>query len=496
LSHAAAVLRELGALAQALRQPLALPPVSACADLADRLAAPSAAPARLPEQRLEVLRQELRRVCAGAGASALPPRLLRRAPLVFWHGAPPAATFPDLLDTFVAAAARRPLWLRDLIEVWLRDFDPARHRVPDVGRAIASLLRHAEHPQLRRWHEAHQRYAIFDAVDGPRRLARELLGGPEAREDVLKRVGMDDPQRADGGFFRSTLRALLADLPHGLRNDAGAAVWARARELLEVETEARDLSGRIVRKKALRFVEMRTEVALACLAPWLSPPPGAAPREEIKGFLVRTLGDPRIERTNWETDREDAKKDLDRAKHLVLSWLAEESLEAFLALISQTNDDKQWRYRQAFWRACFRKVPGAQVWVVLGGALARRAEVNRHLHGAFGRMEGSRCDHQAVLLMRLGHLVLSEWTNDGPVRAWDETDQRCPRLYRRDRYQAADLRAPSLDFPDHPERGIGGATSGRGLWHRNGEDGLWQGCAAVLLHHRLGVPLTKRDYMP
>jgi hypothetical protein len=58
------------------------------------------------------------------------------------------------------------------------------------------------------------------------------------------------------------------------------------------------------------------------------------------------------------------------------------------------------------------------------------------------------------------------------------------------------LRERGLNFPDHPSTGKGGANDGRGLWHRNPEGGLWQGCAAALLRNRLGIALTSADYMP
>jgi hypothetical protein len=92
------------------------------------------------------------------------------------------------------------------------------------------------------------------------------------------------------------------------------------------------------------------------------------------------------------------------------SWLAAASLETFFALISETNDDPQWQYRRAFWRACLRKMPRdrpAEVWVVLGPGMAARAKAVKDLASAHGRMEASgQYGEQAVLLLRLGNIVL------------------------------------------------------------------------------------------
>jgi hypothetical protein len=134
-------------------------------------------------------------------------------------------------------------------------------------------------------------------------------------------------------------------------------------------------------------------------------------------------------------------------------------------------------------------MPNAEVWVVLGPILANRAKSIPMLASGFGVMQtGGSQNDQAVLLMKMGNLVLSEWSNVGPVRAWDSGSRECPSLYRA-RYQASELREMSLDFP-------GGTPNGKGLWHQSGDRGLWQGRTAALLVEKLGLRLTPKDYMP
>jgi hypothetical protein len=298
---------------------------------------------------------------------------------------------------------------------------------------------------------------------------------------------MNEPLRAVGGFYRHAISELLNALPRALQSQHAPLAWERAAGLLEVRLTERDRQGRVVEKSALRFPDYAGPIALAALAPWLTGSAGStAPRDAVKTFLVRTIGDPRLYPQRWAGAT-------DAAIALMRSWLAADSLEAFLSLISQNNDDQQWRYRQAFWRACMRRIPNIEVWVVLGAALADRAEAHRDLNGSFGRLE-SPAD-QAVLLIGLGNLVMSEWSNVGAVRAWAIEDKLCPKLYGRN-YNGAALRERGLNFPDHPTTGKGGSHDGAGLWHRKPERGLWQGCAAALLRNRLNVTLTTADYMP
>ena len=119
------------------------------------------------------------------------------------------------------------------------------------------------------------------------------------------------------------------------------------------------------------------------LLPWLRGGAGVVPREEIKAFLLRVVGDPRVEAARWATVGEEATE-------LMRAWLAKASLEAFLSLISQTNDASQWRDRQKFWQACLAKMPSAEIWVVLGPGLAGRIKTLRDLYaGGFGEMDGA-----------------------------------------------------------------------------------------------------------
>jgi hypothetical protein len=448
---------------------------------------------------LTKLRNDLQLAADAGGVAGLPAKLLRSAPLVFWHDERPAILIPGLLREFLAATEQdgqpRPRWLRTLIEAWLHDFALGLVAHAEVGRAISTLLaRGSAHPTLVQWRRADERYAMFDAARGPERVGRALLEGHDPIADVLLETGMDDPLRAEGGFFRASMVRLVESLPRVMQTGSASVAWQRAAALLEVTQTVRDRHGRIAEKAALRFPDMAASIIQAALAPWLSGNPGAAPRDAVKAFLVRNIGDPRLVPQRWSGASE-------AAIALVRSWLAADSLEAFLSLISQTNDDQQWRYRQAFWRACLRRIPNAEVWVVLGAALAERAEAIRDLHGSFGRLDEP--NDQAVLLIRMGDLVMSEWSNVGPVRAWAVGETNCPRLYRgtyrRDRRRGDDidgLREHGLNFPDHPATGNGGSHDGKGLWHRQPEKGLWQGCAAALLRNRLRVSLTPADYMP
>ena len=296
---------------------------------------------------------------------------------------------------------------------------------------------------------------------------------------------MNDPLRAAGRFFRATNLAAIDSLPQVLCSDGGNHCWMRFQSLSEVDVFPADARLRSLPVRRLRFLDLGGKIATRTLEPWKPGPnaaPCAVPRKDVLNFLVRHLGDPRVHPQKW-TDVEPW------AVKLVRTWLSEESLEAFLSLISKNNDDAQWKYRKAFWLACRKKVPNDfEAWVILGTNLAHKAGSLSGFNGSFGRVN---IPDQAVLLLRLGNLIFSEWSNLGPVRAWEMSDSRCPPMKPQE-YTKSSLQATCLDFPYI--NGKGGSNDGKGLWHRQPENGLWQSCAAELLRRRLGVSLTWADY--
>lgn len=491
MSETIVALLGLQSLAQVLSQTHRLLSPSECERYADKMGQAEALTAPPSSADLAALRSELLEYCKAGQPPPL--RLLRRAPLVLWDQQPFAADFPGLLDALLEGAARRPPWLRALIEAWLRDFDLGKPRLSEAGSRIADLLGHTLHPRLLCWRQAHELFRMFDGANGPARVAAALIAGPGSLTTVLEQTQMNDALRADGRFFRATVAALLRLVPAALVNRNGAEAWTRVAATLEVQRTERDRRGVVVARPELRVPELRGEMIGACLQPWVDGNAAvSAPREEVKAFLLRTVGDPRLRADRWSAAPE-------ACTRLMRGWLALETLETFFALISETNDDPQWRYRRDFWRACLRKLPEDQLggaWVVLGANLAQRAKVVSNLAGGYGRMTGSGwISDQAVLLLRFAHIVLCEWSNVGPVRAWRVGDPTCPSLYDRD-YIAADMRAKSLDFPNNPITGTGGSRDGKGLYHHGPARGLWQGRAAAFLEQRIGLRLAYSDYMP
>lgn len=108
--------------------------------------------------------------------------------------------------------------------------------------------------------------------------------------------------------------------------------------------------------------------------------------------------------------------------------------------------DHQWRYGEHFWKACLDRGVISDVWLALADEVSSAARTIRDLRCAYGTLSGGVDSRHAVILMRVGPLVLCEWSHNGKLRAWPTDWRHEPQLGRRD-YTGYELRTDGLVFP-------------------------------------------------
>ena len=223
----------------------------------------------------------------------------------------------------------------------------------------------------------------------------------------------------------------------------------------------------------LRFPSRRRLLAAALLLPFADPQVPGQPVEAIKSFLLEHYGHPRVKVTNWQGVRAEAIE-------VFMRWIVQATLEAFFDVVDATAKPEHWLYRRAFWEAYRRQGYLSDAWVVLGRHA--RQEVNlrlSHLKGSYGILRGSQSD-QSVLLMKVGDLVIAEWSHQGACRIWRSQQPEAPKLYQQE-YDAAALRDP---FP-------------AGLFRHDGSVwGSWQSKVAAFIREYTGIRVDPRSYMP
>ena len=174
-------------------------------------------------------------------------------------------------------------------------------------------------------------------------------------------------------------------------------------------------------------------------------------------------------------------------------WLARASLGLFFRLIDEHAPRSQWLFRHAFWLAYLETGAIADAWLALGSQVYRSARAVAELGEAYGQLRGE--PKQCALLLRIGSLVIVEFTHDGKMRAWPADSRVVPSLGRKE-YDSAELKRECLEFPPDRRTGKGGSIDRKGLRHDGSNIGKWQGSAAELIERRAGIRITPREWRP
>jgi hypothetical protein len=446
-----------------------LPAEAASARMLRALGATEASPAPPPADFLETLRRRLVAASRSGRIATLPPKDLRFAPWLLWNGKPPAASLSGLLATLLDQARTSAPTLRRMIGAYLRDFDPRMPGIDDAAARIREVLARGE-PRFGPWRTAQSEVHLFDPARGPAALADRLLDD-DRPDETLARYKFDDVMLATGSYMMAVEDAVRAAAPLLLRQRAEPGLQ---RVLRIIEPAGK-----------LRFPSRIGDTARALLRAWLDSGPAPAPalQQPVREILLRWLGDPRLRPQRWAALGE-------QEIALMRRWLARASLDLFFRLIDQHALEQHWRYRHVFWLAYLEKGAIADAWLALGRHAHASAVATRELGGAYGRLRGPGVTaNQSALLLRIGPLVISEFTHNGKLRAWPAEWRNTPQLGRQD-YGRGDLTGKCLPFPPNPYRGSGGDPSGQGLSHIGSDTGYWQGSAAALIERHAGIRIT------
>lgn len=478
MTHALQAIDRLNAFAKLLpRASSWLPAKAESAKAVEALRASDSAIALPVDAVLDIVRSRLVNVSSG-GASQFLQSDLRTSVWLLWTEKEPLADLPGLLEAVWAQAYRSNATARALIEAWLRAFWREHPSVKRTGMAIRQLLILRPAPRLQFWRDADRRFEIFDADEGPQKLANRLISSSETVDAELSAAGFHDPLRAAGNYMRAVQHEVVTKASSFLsRQDADRSL---KRALAFLASEG-----------ALRFAEPKTrsEMVRGLLRPWLQSErePEESIRFQVQDFLLEHLDDPRLKPQRWQEAGEPA-------INLMRRWLTRASLRAFFSLISDHALDTHWRYREAFWSACLEKDSTVEAWLALGSRVHTSARALEDLKRAYARLDGAS-GNQAVLLLRVKNLVFCEWSHNGKLRAWPADWSNAPLLGRA-RYTRAELTGKGLPFPPNARFGSNGSADGMGLSHVGSDRNLWQGSAAELLARRAQIVLGPSDWRP
>lgn len=434
---------------------------------------------RPPDIRALGLR--LRTLYAAARASGYSALLLgsvRKLPYAYYLDAQPCLVElePDLvrrywqesLPTALRQARRAKRWYSPIFFTYCQEFQPQSTRFREfAANALSALEVHSDEPYVQRMQRLQKELNFFQPNQVGMALASVLATSGKSMAQAL----------ADNFLWPEFLDTPLGGHAFSCTLDLGPQALMRPETIERVLQWSRNGAQP-------RYPSLRVQLANSMLAPWFGANPPASTKALLLGYFFKHYRDPRLlGRGNpghqWQGVSQ-------KAIDVVRRWLAGDTLRGFMQILERTAD-AIWRYRQKFWIAYYDAGHVEEAWLILGDEAALRA---RQLFAnqpsmTYARFTGGATPQQSVLLLKIGDLVFSEWSHNGSLRAYRESDRSAPKLYEHD-YHGVELREPvSLDF-HHGENVYPQLT------HAASDHGTWQRKARDFINRETGLYLPDR----
>lgn len=328
---------------------------------------------------------------------------------------------------------------------------------------LENQLRSRQKPSLRPWQKSNQLYGLLKE-NGVQLAAGEIWSNCDDWEDAFKDANLSGLLE-NSAFAQAVYRALLKFYQKHAEK-ARARTEVRTSRLLRFAVKLNE-----DRQEKMRYDGLGADLINTLLLPYDKGGGFQTDKGSIKKFLLRHFKDPRTRSAHWASAQPGAREVMKR-------WLVEDSLAFFLELLSATADP-MWKYRKEFWEKYLEMGVIAEAWPVLGPKAklkASRAKTQVR-HGCL--INAAR--QQSVLLLKIGDLIIAEWSHNGACRIWTrETEasrSNAPLLGRYEYDGKDDLRT------DCEER----------IFHASSEKYGWQTKLAEVIRNHTGISINVRS---
>lgn len=266
-----------------------------------------------------------------------------------------------------------------------------------------------------------------------------------------------------GSFAELMVQKFLTKLSYFVANSSGDEQFKMINSLLEFLVDGE-----------IKYSSLRIDIADGLLQPFQISKPTKKLKKLLKNFFLLHYRDPRIKKGLWVGVSEEAIS-------IFRSWMVEDTMLDFFKLLSHVaktdaTADKHWVYRKRFWNAYLQQGHIAEAWVALGPIAKDVAKEFISSNGSYAGLSGGLRSH-SVLIMKIGSLVITEWSHIGKFRVWD-TNNSSPVLYKKS-YDRGSL-VYGFDYE--------GA-------HMGSENGSWQYKLSQRITDYTGLNVSHREYM-
>ncbi|RME57832.1 hypothetical protein D6779_07815 [Candidatus Parcubacteria bacterium] len=361
------------------------------------------------------------------------------------------------------------------ILAFLEYYDIKNENIDAWRHFCYQLLQACRRPRCLRLSKCASEIGFFEKT-GPDQLWHKIRESTQPVSEQLSDLCLRGV-RVRSGFVKAAFLVGASQVQKILEEDRDEYALYRYLELATYQ----DDEGEVLRFPDPESVSMLAE---SLLLPFFDRAPRPSLQSLIQNFMIGHLGDPRINQARWRNVSE-------RAKEVIKRWLVGETLEDFFRFLEYTSKtdktaEHHWKYRRAFWTAYYKKGVIKDAWVVLGRLLNNRAKlksmgIEQDNYGVFKKGSGVASNH-AALIIRIGPLLITEWSHNGKYRVWHEGKERShplPQIYKKEYTKSELVRQPD----------------GEGA-HHGSENGRWQSRLASYIAEQTGIRLSYREYMP
>jgi hypothetical protein len=351
--------------------------------------------------------------------------------------------------------------VQPLLNVFLMEYPYSSPSFDDLRESAKSLLINHSLQQLasvKAWLVTNQ-VMENNAADLSAKRAL-LMGLPDLFNQLRLNKGLEF-----GRFAELIVQKLLTKLSYFVGNSSSDEQLKTINSLLKFLVND---DGEI------KYSSLRIDIADGLLQPFQVAKPTKKLKKLLKGFFLLHYGDPRIKKGLWVGVSEEAIS-------IFRSWMVEDTMLDFFKLLSHVaktdaTADKHWIYRKRFWNAYLQQGHIAEAWVALGPIAKSAAKEFIGSKGSYASLSGGLRSH-SVLIMKIGSLIITEWSHTGKFRVWD-TNSSAPVLYKR-AYDRGNL-VYGFDYE--------GAHSGS-------ENGSWQYKLSQRIKDYSRLNVSHREYM-
>lgn len=354
-------------------------------------------------------------------------------------------------------STKRRSEINNLISSYFSFFNPDSVTTNKIAELVILII--DKDDRFSDWKEKHENYSLFLPNMAPATIAKKLHDVNEELEMILRNINLSTRSSV---LFTSFLAAIHKEFCTRV-SSKGELQNSKYPELMQWSEESSNLN----------YQQNNYELLDALLVPWQDKEPPEELKNQIFDFILKHYKDPRVSKGNWISANE-------KTKSVFLKWITARSLEQFFSIVDNVAHEEHWNYRRKFWEAF--KERGMEVWVIFGPECARLSKQTFGAELSFAKFKNLSgiTEKHACLVIRLGNLMIAEWSHNGACRIWNREDDNAPKMYEKS-YEVTKLKSIT--------QGSAGFFA-----HTGSENYRWQKRIADYIYNHTNIRVNQTEY--